>query len=349
MSITATLAYLTRFATKYDPKAQIPDMDGKVVIVTGGDSMIGYHTAQQLAMKGARVYLGDRNATTVDLAIAKMMREGGVGGGSVDWLDLDLTNPKAARDSALHFMTHESRLDILINNSGFPAGHYETIDINNDGLEVSDSLAVGHIGHFVFTETLMPLLKHTSVRPGADVRIVTVASEAHRAILLAPKFSSLDGWNKTGNLLYSRLHRAALAKLANILFARELQKRLKDDESNIISMAVHPGELVSEGFARGLVENVPWPFNLLALSEIKLLQTLFGGLSPFLMTPKEGSYTSLYAATSPVVRCHTPVYEGAYLCPYDNVVEPSSLAQDEELARELWEFTECLISRCACS
>ncbi|KAG8858718.1 hypothetical protein FRB96_004855 [Tulasnella sp. 330] len=347
MSVSGWVAYWTRFATHYDPKVEIPDLDGKVALITGGDSAVSYHAAQNLAIKGARVYLGHNNEAVICDAISKMMREGGLGTGSVEWFDLDLSSPKAAKASAAHFMTNSSRLDILINNSGFHMGHYETVDINNDGLDVAEPMAEGHMGHFVLTETLMQLLKHTAARPGADVRIITVASEAHRGIFMAPSFGTLEGWNKKGNFIGGRLHRVAMVKLANILFAKELQRRLKEDESPIISIAVHPGELVSEGFTRGLVENVPWPFNLIALSEIKFLVNIIANCSSFLLTPKEGSYTSLYAATSPVIRCHTPVYEGAYLCPYDKVVEPSALAKDEELARELWEYTEALIARCA--
>ncbi|KDQ54409.1 hypothetical protein JAAARDRAFT_135807 [Jaapia argillacea MUCL 33604] len=275
----------------------LPDLKGKVIIVTGGNAGIGFATVQHLARHGAKVYLAARNEGRATAAISRLQTEGlGPGNGEILWLKLDLSDPRVAKQSAEDFMKRESRLDVLGD----------------------------HIGPFVFTQTLLPLLIQTASQLGADIRIVNLTSAGHVMIRGDIHFLTLDDMNKDfEDTFFPRVFRDAYSKLANILFTRELQKHMDAEGASIIVTSVSPGFVGSE-------------------TQINLWKRYHMGWFPRLVCtpPSEGAYNSVFAAVSPVVRSKSTEFKGAYLMPVGKISKPSRLAQSDELAKELWDTTE---------
>ncbi|TFY76492.1 hypothetical protein EWM64_g7520 [Hericium alpestre] len=155
----------------YDPRRDIPDLTGKVILVTGANAGIGLQTSEQLAIHGAKVYLACRTESKAKAAIAGIedRTPSLKGQGRLMWLPLDLSSMRSSKKAAEEFLSKEKRLDILINNAGRLADDYV---LSPEGVELS--VAVNHLGHFVLTTALLPLLKETARRPDADVRIIVV-------------------------------------------------------------------------------------------------------------------------------------------------------------------------------
>ncbi|TFY79516.1 hypothetical protein EWM64_g4499 [Hericium alpestre] len=155
----------------YDPKRDIPDLTGKVVIVTGANAGIGAQTVEQLAQHGAKVYLACRTESKARAAIADIEKANPAlkGQDRLVWLPLDLSSLHSAKAAAEEFLTKEKRLNLLINNAGRLTAEYV---LTSEGIE--ESVAVNHLGHLVFTTTLLPLMKETAKEKGSDVRIVNV-------------------------------------------------------------------------------------------------------------------------------------------------------------------------------
>jgi len=164
---------LSRRTGYFNPQRDLADLTGKVAIVTGANTGIGYHTVKLLARQGAKIYLGARNESKAKAAIAELEREG-LGPGQVVWLHVDMSEPTWAQDAANEFLKKESRLDILVNNAAVLAGPYV---LTKDGLNLT--MVVNHFSPVVFIRTLLPLMIQTSKEPNSDVRIVTVGSCAH--------------------------------------------------------------------------------------------------------------------------------------------------------------------------
>ncbi|EIM89870.1 NAD-P-binding protein [Stereum hirsutum FP-91666 SS1] len=305
----------------------IPDLTGKVALVTGANSGVGFQTALQLAKRGAKVYLGCRSESRAKDAIARMC-EASPGLGLEDkivWLPLDLSVMRLARKAGEELLSKETRLDILVNNAAWATRDYE---LSEDGIE--KAVAVNHLGHFVLTDTVLPLMRSTAHLLGADVRIVAVSSMVYNRAG-SKDFSSLEALNsvqgKPGqkNTFTSKLWRYSTTKLQNILWVAELQRRLDAEGTPITVMAVHPGTVYTEG----LNDNTPsWIVRL---------------IYPFSITSLQGAYTSLFAATSAEVAAAREKYKGAYLVPYDEVAAVTKEARDTALAKTLWETSETVV------
>jgi len=310
--------------SKFDPATDIPDLSGKVALVTGGNSGIGYHTVLQLARHGATVYLAARNETRAQEAIEKLKTEG-LGTGSVQWLKLDLGTVKGAKGAADDFLSKEERLDLLVNNAGLLAPAFE---LNEDG--INTAVATNHIGPFVLTQALLPLLKKTAEQPGTDVRIVHIASEAYKFAPSTTRYTSKEDFNAAnGDSAWAKMARYGVSKLGNVLFSAELQRRLTAESSSVISLCVHPGTIASEG-AIGQLSSLPGFIRAIAVPAYRWIAS----------TPAAGAHASLFAATSPQAR-QSPDYKGAYLLPSCKVTALSTkLANDPELAAELWKTSE---------
>ena len=205
----------------------IPDLGGRVAVVTGANSGIGFETARALAAKGARVILGCRDRAKGPQAAARIRER--VPGADVLFASLDLASLASIELFAKEVAAEVSRLDILCNNAGVmmcPYGH------TSDGFELQ--LGTNHLGHFAPTGRLMPLLGAT---PGA--RVVTVSSLMHWV-----------GRIDFGDLQSVRSYHPAIAyaqsKVANLLFARELARRFDDSGIAALSAAAHPGSTRTE-------------------------------------------------------------------------------------------------------
>ncbi|KAI0790325.1 NAD-P-binding protein [Abortiporus biennis] len=317
------------FSKGFNPDTDVGDLNGKVIIVTGGNTGIGYATIQHLARHGAKVYMAARSEEKAKAAIEKLNKEGlGPRNGEVIWLELDLSDPRKVKKSAEAFLEKEKRLDCLINNAAMLVAPYaKTVD------DIQDIMMINHIGHFVLTMTLLPLLKETAKEPGSDVRVVTVSSNAINMLSKGVRFRNRDDFNnELAKSVFPGMARYALSKLANALFAKELQKKLDEEKVPILCLSLHPGAVKTE-------RSVEFASNL----SMFLRTLLKAAQSLFFIPTEQGSYASVFAAVAPTVRAEPEKYKGAYLTPPGVISKPSKDAENPELAKELWDTTESLL------
>jgi NAD(P)-dependent dehydrogenase (short-subunit alcohol dehydrogenase family) len=270
-------------------------MEGKICVITGATSGIGLVTAQALAAKGARLVLIGRDPAKGDAARAQIRR--GAPSANVDIHCADLSRlDEMRRVGAL--LQNLPRIDVLINNAGAIFWHRQTTP---DGLE--RTFALNHMAYFVLTDCLRERL-----RQSAPARIVNVASEAHRGVSL--DFGDLQcARDYSGWTAYRR------SKLCNILFTRELARRLEG--SGVVANCLHPGFVASRfGDDNGGLFRI-------GISVAKRL---------FAMSPEKGAATSIYLASSPDVAGSGGLY-------YDKCkpAAPTRAAQDDVAASRLWQ------------
>ncbi len=202
----------------------MPRLDDSTAVVTGGSAGLGFRSALELARRGARVLLTSRSAARARVAAGAILAD--LPGASVEGLALDLTDPAGIERFAGRVSARTRRLDVLLNN----AAAVGLAALQRTPLGHEMHIATNHYGHFLVTGHLFPLLVAT---PGA--RVVTVTSAAH--LTGAIDLDDLD-WRKrpyNGSKAYSD------SKLANLLFARELQSRLDAAGASALSLAAHPG------------------------------------------------------------------------------------------------------------
>ncbi|EFH82500.1 oxidoreductase [Ktedonobacter racemifer] len=200
----------------------IPDLRGKVALVTGGNSGLGKETVQALAARGAHVILAARNPERGEKAREEVLQS--VPDASIKFMQLDLASQAAIREFAASFLETHQRLDLLFNNAGVMAiPRHET----KDGFEMQ--FGTNHLGHFALTGLLLPLLLATP-----KSRVVTTSSMAR-----AMGRVNLDDLQSQKG--YTRWSAYGQSKRANLLFAFELQRRLAATSTETISVAAHPG------------------------------------------------------------------------------------------------------------
>jgi retinol dehydrogenase 12 len=271
------------------------DLAGRTFLVTGGNAGIGLATATDLARRGGRVHIACRSKAKGEAAVAAISAQ--AGSEQVRLHQLDLANLAGVRQSAQEFIALGEPLHVLINNAGL-AGQR---GITADGFELQ--FGVNHLGHFAFTQALLPLLHESGA-----ARVVNVASDAHYQAK-GIDFEAVR--SRTKSIIGMREY--AVSKLCNVLFAAELGRRLSG--SDVTAYSLHPGVVASEIWRR-----VPWPARQIMTSRM--------------LTIEQGAQTSLYCATSPDVIGDSGKY-------FDKcqVTEPSK-AVTEELAATLWEHSE---------
>ncbi|KAG0149844.1 hypothetical protein CROQUDRAFT_653134 [Cronartium quercuum f. sp. fusiforme G11] len=311
-------ANVTERSKRWDA-SKMPDLTGRVAIVTGGNTGLGYVSCLEIARHHGKVYMACRNESKAKAAINKIKEE--LPEAQVEFLYFDLTILSTAKKAAEEFNKKEERLDILMNNAGIMMTPYE---LSPDGIELQ---ACNGTGHFALTKALLPILKKTSTLIDSHVRIVNLSSLGHN-FAGKPDFSSLDNLN---NKSISEYIRYGQSKLTNVLFNNELQKVLHD--TKIYCLAVHPGIVATE-LGRGLGKLHP-RFESLIIS--------LWSSTLFFSTPYDGAQTQLYAATSPEIE--EKDLRGAYLVPYGQIGKKSKLAQDLDgkLGQDFWNLCEKLI------
>ncbi|REG49062.1 NAD(P)-dependent dehydrogenase (short-subunit alcohol dehydrogenase family) [Paraburkholderia sp. BL6669N2] len=298
----------------------IPQLDGKRILVTGANSGIGYHAALVLAQRGAHVILACRDLRRGEAALGRLKTN--AAGASAELAALDLASLESIRDFARRQLDEQRPLHTLINNAGVmaPPKRLETAD----GFELQFGTNV--LGHFALTGLLMPLLESSDAaeRP----RVVTVASIAHKRGRL-----NFDDLQSTRH--YSPMKSYQQSKLADLMFALDLDRRLRASGSRVMSVAVHPGVANTNLFRAGERSAVDSAMRAVA-------SHLIGAL---LNSDDAGALPTLYAATSP------DVTGGGYYGPTgwmemrgDRVGNAAiaSQAQDRASARRLWEVCETL-------
>jgi NAD(P)-dependent dehydrogenase (short-subunit alcohol dehydrogenase family) len=287
--------------------ADIPDQTGRVAVITGANTGLGYETALALADHGAHVVLAVRNLDKGKDAAARITAQSPHA--DVALAELDLTSLESVRAAAEQLRSAHDRIDLLINNAGVMWTPKST---TKDGFELQ--FGTNHLGHFAFTGLLLDRLL-----PVAGSRVVTVSSVGHR-IRADIHFDDLQ-WERG----YSRVGAYGQAKLANLLFTYELQRRLAP-QGTTIAVAAHPGGSRSE-----LTRNLP-----------PLLTAVSAVLMPLFQGADMGALPSLRAATDP------GVLGGQYYGPdgfgeqrgYPKIVASSHKSHDVDVQRRLWAVSE---------
>lgn len=242
------------------------DLAGRTFIVTGSSAGIGRVTAETLARRGGKVFLANRSESKTRPVLDAIR----AGGGSAEFLPLDLSELASVRRCAEDLLARDEALHVLVNNAGV-AG---VKGITRDGFQLT--FATNHLGPFLFTLLLLPKLRE---RPGA--RIVNVASRAH----YRPRAMDFESFRRREGL--TGFPEYSLSKLCNVLFTAELARGKAGP--NVHSYAVHPGVIASEVW-----REVPWPIRPLMMMRMK--------------TPEQGALSSLRCATSPDVAADDGLY-----------------------------------------
>lgn len=283
----------------------MPDQTGRVVLITGANSGIGFETAAAFALRNAEVVLACRNVEKAEAAMRRIRER--TPAAALRFIELDLASLASVERFAASYRAAYDRLDVLVNNAGVmvpPLGYTE------DGFEMQ--FGCNHLGHFVLTGRLFGLLERT---PGA--RVVNVSSLAHKYGRI--NFDNLDARNR-----YDRGAAYAQSKLANLLFTRELQTRIRETGSGVRVTAAHPGWTATELQRHWLLA--------------RILNPLFS------QKPPAGALPTLRAAVDDTAT------GGDYFGP-DGWFETrglpvrvgmTSAARDDAVARRLWELSERL-------
>ena len=283
-------------------------------------SGIGKETARDLNRRGAKVIMACRNMEAAKTAAEEIQssnnNENGDNGsvGELVVAKLDLSSLKSVRAFAQHVIQDEERLDILINNAG--VGIPLNKELSEDGFELT--IAVNHIGPFLLTNLLREKLAE-SPGPG-PARVVTVASKAHTRGKINIQDLNGDG-NYNGGSAYNQ------SKLANILFTKELAERVKAAGQNISVYSLHPGVIHTN-----LLHQFAEKYGFLA-NGIWLL------MWPFLKSCREGAQTTIFCAVEDSIANDS----GLYYVDCSEAI-PSSQALDKDIAKNLWELSEKLVS-----
>lgn len=277
--------------------------DGKVVIVTGSNTGIGKETVRELAKRGAHVYMACRNLSKCEEAREEIVVE--TKNGHIYCRECDLSSFESIRKFVDEFKKEEKRLDILINNAGVMRCPRS---VTKEGIEMQ--LGVNHMGHFLLTNLLLDLLKKS-----APSRIVVVSSLAHtRGEINVTDLNSEKSYDE--GKAYNQ------SKLANVLFTRELAKRLEG--TGVTVNALHPGVVDTEIMRHmGIFNNF--------FSKIIVRPLIW----PFLKDAKSGAQTTLYAALDPEL----DKVSGLYF----SDCEPKEVAdagKNDDMAKWLWAVSE---------
>ncbi|KAL1726116.1 hypothetical protein EV714DRAFT_255211 [Schizophyllum commune] len=295
----------------FPPKAKfsvnhIPDLSGKVMLVTGANSGIGKETAKALLQHNAKVYIGARSPSRAQDAIEELKNATGK---QALFLKIDLESLKSVRAAAEEFQSKETQLHALFNNAGVAMCPVEMVTA--DGYDCQFGTNV--LGHFYLTKLLLPTLLSTA-KSSTDgiVRVVNTASSGH-TIVDKIDFNTLKDGPARRKMSTTDLY--GQSKLGNVLFANELARRYGDE--GIVSTSLNPGNLSSNLYRH--------------MNPIVLKLMNWTVLYPNAM----GALTQLYAGTMDGKELN-----GKYLIPWARIGRPSRAGSDAALAKALWEWCE---------
>lgn len=293
--------------------AQIPDHTGRIAVITGANSGIGLETARELATKGATVVMACRSQKKAEDAMTDIRRTHPAA--KLDFVALDLSRQRSVKEAAATLLERYPRMDLLINNAGvmwLEEGRTE------DGFE--QQIGTNHFGHFALTLLLLPALRDVPAS-----RIVTVSSLAHRSGRL-----TLDDIHQSKH--YTKHGAYGQSKLANLMFALELEQRLRASGAKTLSVASHPG-VTSTNLAADWSGRQASPLSKLAIK-----------LWPYVAQGSEmGAWPSLMAATAADVRggeYFGPRYFEVFGAPKRARIR--KFAQRKDIATDLWALSENL-------
>lgn len=283
----------------------VPPQTGRIAIVTGANTGLGYETALGLSKTGIKVVLACRDLKKARIAKSQLQRQSL--NADIDTMALDLSSLSSVRQFAAQYLERYDRLDLLINNAGIMIPPYS---LTEDGFE--SQLGVNHLGHFLLTGLLLPLLETTE-----GSRVVALSSLAHKTGRI--NFDDLHSKKK-----YRAWQAYAQSKLACLMFASELQSRLQANHYQTIAVAAHPGVANSE-----LGRHLPALLN-------RFVSPLF--LKFGCQSTRQGALPILYAALNPKIS------GGEYVGPMGRtgwrgkagIVQPKEHANDRDVSQRLW-------------
>ncbi len=284
----------------------LPDLGGRVVVITGANSGIGKEAAVALAGAGATVVATSRDPDRGERAVEEVRRRSGAGE-RVELASLDLASFASIRAFAADLLARHDRLDVLVNNAGLILEHRLVTD---EGFEMI--LGVNHVGHFLLTDLLVDRLTAS-----APARVVTVSSVGHRS-------ASMDSLRQDlmSEMSFEGFRVYCQSKLANVLHAAELARRL--EASGVTANSLHPG-IVRSGFARD--------------GDTTAMHVLYTLLGPFLVSSRRGARTIAHLAASAAVAGDT----GGYYVRRRRH-RASAAGRDPANARWLWDETARLVA-----
>lgn len=288
----------------------IPDQGGRLALVTGASSGLGLATARALHRRGATVLLGCRDRPRAEAARAQVLDGMPPGVGTVELLDLDLADLASVAAAADRLAREHGQLDLLINNAGVMALPRQ---LTRHGFE--RQFGINHLGHFALTLLLLPLLQRR-----AGSRVVTVTSGAQY-------FGRIGFDDLQGEQRYDRWQAYGQSKLANVMTALELQRRLEAEGSPVASLAAHPGVARTNLQTASAAASGGW------------LEPLLGQLlAPLAQSAAAGALPQLFAATAPAARAgghYAPDGLGG-LRGWPTEAAPAPAARDADLCERLW-------------
>jgi NAD(P)-dependent dehydrogenase (short-subunit alcohol dehydrogenase family) len=287
----------------------IPDQTGRVAVVTGANSGLGLVAARELARHGALVVMACRNLDKGRAAQAEVAAA--ATGPKPELESLDLASLSSVKSFVERFKKSHDGLDLLVNNAGVMAAPRRR---TADGFELH--FGTNHLGHFALTTLLLPLMEGRD-----DARVVTLSSNAHKTV----RRIAFDNLN--GDRRYFRWNAYGQSKLANLMFALELDRRLRADGSTVKSLAAHPG------YSATNLQSAAAP-----LADRLVMKA---GNAVIAQSDEMGALPVLYAATEPGLE------GGTYVGPdgrgehrgYPKVVRPNGSARDEVAAERLWDVS----------
>lgn len=271
-------------------------------VITGATSGIGEATALALAKKDHALYLLVRNVQKGEELKQQIIKE--TGNKNIHIIHCDLTDLTTVTAAADELKSKLFNVQVIINNAG---GMFNDFELTKDGFETTFQL--NHLGHFLLTTRLMPLLEK------GHARIINVSSELHRRA--RPDFESINDPQK-----YSAIGAYGNSKLFNIYFTKSLAQRYAS--KGITSYALHPG-VVKTNFNSKLTGGLKFMFSL---------------ATPFMITPQKGAETSVYLATAPRLESK----KGDYFV-RQKPAKPASVANDENLREKLWNLSETMVAK----
>jgi NAD(P)-dependent dehydrogenase (short-subunit alcohol dehydrogenase family) len=300
------------FGNAFNPDTDIPDLSGKTILVTGGNSGLGKESVRQFAKHKSKVYMGARSEEKAAAAIADIKKQ--VPDADITFLELDLASLESVKSAARTFLSTNDRLDILMNNGGImavPPG------LTADGYELQ--FGTNHLGHAGLAKLLMPVLLKTAAEPGSDVRIINLTSVAQQAF--APSEGLLLDQAKTKMEAVGVWGRYGHSKLANVYFTKGLVKHYPQ----LKSVATHPGG-VNTNLPNTVASNLPYV--------VRAIGSVLMGL--FLASVAEGARNQLWASTAK----REEVISGAVYYPVAKEHKGRPLMNDMKKVDLLWDWTE---------
>lgn len=292
---------------------EVPDLSGKVAVVTGGSEGIGYGCTHTLLSHNIeKLFIISQRRDIVEDAIDAIRKEMGDDKAKrVVWMQCDLSDWEQTGKTAFEISEKTDRLDILINNAGRGIMTYQ---LAKNGIDLH--MATNHFGHVVLTSHLLPLIKSTAEK-GDIVRLVQLGSNLHEQTPKETKFESVEELNTD----YGAQPQYARSKLAAILYAKYLDRHLHTKYPNILSNTIHPGIVET----RQSTEHIHEAFPLLGYG-------MSVGAAPFKKTQFEGCVSAMFAATK-------TEKSGQYICPPAIVEQGSDKANDVALGEQLMDLT----------